>query len=131
MCEHSFCYFHARIHTRSKLIDPRELRFSVPEDFTAIQESIAKVLDGIVNESIGPKQSSSSSGVFSSLSKPSRATPRRQSIRSRKSRSPKRDTSSLPRLRSVLLRSKQGALKKPCPPAQTSIPQWLLATFED
>jgi hypothetical protein len=58
MRDHSFCYFHARVHTRSKLIDPRDLRFPVPEDFAAIQESIAKVLDAIVDESIGPKQSS-------------------------------------------------------------------------
>jgi hypothetical protein len=58
MRDHSFCYFHARVHTRTKRIDPRELTFPVPEDFAAIQESIAKVLDGIVNERIGAKQSS-------------------------------------------------------------------------
>lgn len=57
MRDHSFCYFHARVHTRTKKIDPRDLTFPVPEDFAAIQESIAKVLDAIVNESIDSKQS--------------------------------------------------------------------------
>jgi hypothetical protein len=58
MRDHSFCYFHARVHTRTKDIDARELTFPVPEDFAAIQESIAKVFDAIVNGSICPKQSS-------------------------------------------------------------------------
>jgi hypothetical protein len=58
MRDHSFCYFHARVHERTKLVGPRELSFPVPEDFAAIQESIAKVFDGIVNGRIGSKQSS-------------------------------------------------------------------------
>jgi hypothetical protein len=57
MRDHSFCYFHARVHTRTKQIDPRDLTFPVPEDFAAIQESIAKVFDAIVNRSINSKQS--------------------------------------------------------------------------
>jgi hypothetical protein len=54
---HSYCYFHARVHTRTKQTDPRDITFPVPEDFAAIQESIAKVFDAIVNESINSKQS--------------------------------------------------------------------------
>ncbi len=57
MRDHSFCYFHARVHTRTGRNNP-ERTFPVPEDFAAIQESIARLFDGIVNESIGPKQSS-------------------------------------------------------------------------
>lgn len=55
---HSFCYFHARDHRRTTLHNPRVLSFPVPEDFAAIQESIAKVFDCIVNDRIEPTQSS-------------------------------------------------------------------------
>jgi hypothetical protein len=58
MRDHSFCYFHARVHARTRVVDPQRLIFPVPEDFAAIQESIAKVLDSIVNERIDSKQSS-------------------------------------------------------------------------
>ncbi len=54
---HSFCYFHGRVHKRTKNIDPRDLTFPVPEDFSAIQESIAKVFDCVVNECLDLKQS--------------------------------------------------------------------------
>lgn len=58
MRDHSFCYFHARVHRRTRSADPKELNFPVPEDHAAIQESIAKLFDGIVNQRIGPKESS-------------------------------------------------------------------------
>ncbi len=58
MREHLFCYFHARVHTRVSHTDLRGLNFPVPEDFAAIQESIAKVFDGILSDRIDPKQSS-------------------------------------------------------------------------
>lgn len=131
MRDHSFCYFHARVHTRSKVIDPRELRFPVPEDFAAIQESIAKVLDGIVNESIGPKQSSQILRGLQIALQTIPRTPAPPTESARKSRSPKKATSSLHRLRSVLQRSKQGAVKKPCPLTRTSTPPGPLATCED
>lgn len=55
---HSFCYFHSRAHKRTRPTDRRDLSFPVLEDFAAIQESIAKVLDAIVNENISSRQSS-------------------------------------------------------------------------
>jgi hypothetical protein len=58
MRDHSFCYFHARVHSRTRSADRVEISFSVPEDFAAIQESIAKVFDGIVSGRISPQQSS-------------------------------------------------------------------------
>jgi len=58
MREHAFCYFHARVHKRTTVDDPERISFPVPEDFAAIQESIAKVFDGIVNGNIDPKESS-------------------------------------------------------------------------
>lgn len=55
---HSFCYFHARAHKRTRSADDQEFSFPVPEDFAAIQESIGKVLDSIANERMNPSQSS-------------------------------------------------------------------------
>ena len=64
MRDHSFCYFHARVHVRTRHnagrtlhSDRDNLNFPVPEDFAAIQESVAKVLDDIVNERISHKES--------------------------------------------------------------------------
>jgi hypothetical protein len=53
-----FCYFHARTHKRARAAESQEFSFPVPEDFAAIQESIAKVLDGIASERMNPSQSS-------------------------------------------------------------------------
>ncbi len=111
MREHLFCYFHARVHTRTGRNNP-ERTFPVPEDFAAIQESIARLFDGIVNESIGPKQSSQIlRGLQIALQTISRASPLRQPTRSRKSRSPKRATNSLRRSSSLSRRSKTEAAK--------------------
>jgi len=57
MRDHSFCYFHARVHTRTQDFNPRKLTFPVPEDFASIQQSIAKVFDCIVDECLNLKQS--------------------------------------------------------------------------
>lgn len=48
MRDHAFCYFHARVHQQTKNTDPHKLSFPVPEDFAAIQESLARVFDSIV-----------------------------------------------------------------------------------
>ena len=57
MCGHAFCYFHARVHTRTSITALSDLRFPLPEDNAAIQESLGKVFDAIVNSRIGPKES--------------------------------------------------------------------------
>ncbi|HEY1804611.1 MAG TPA: hypothetical protein VGG45_09020 [Terracidiphilus sp.] len=58
MRQHSFCYFHARVHRRTRDEEAPTLNFPVPEDFAAIQESIAKVFDAIINERIDFQDSS-------------------------------------------------------------------------
>ncbi len=54
---HCFCYFHSRVHSRTRFRKSEKFKLPVPEDFAAIQESIAKVFDGIVDGIVDLKES--------------------------------------------------------------------------
>ncbi len=56
LCGHAFCYFHARLHTKSNITVLSDLKLPVPEDNAAIQESLAKVFEAILNSRISSKE---------------------------------------------------------------------------
>ncbi len=56
LCGHAFCYFHARVHTKSNITALSDLKLPVPEDNAAIQESLARVFEAILNSRINSKE---------------------------------------------------------------------------
>jgi len=53
---HAFCYFHARLHSTTKLDLSDKLALPVPEDYASIQESIGRVFRAIVSSRVDSKQ---------------------------------------------------------------------------
>jgi hypothetical protein len=53
---HAFCYYHARLHSTTKLGIMDDVTLPVPEDAVAIQESLGKVFEAILSSRIDSKQ---------------------------------------------------------------------------
>ncbi len=56
MRSHAFCYFHARLHSTTKLGVLDEVTLPIPEDSAAIQESLGKLFQAILNSRIDSKK---------------------------------------------------------------------------
>jgi hypothetical protein len=56
MRSHAFCYFHARLHSTTKLDKFVDVTLPVPEDFAAIQESLGTIFQAILNSRIDSKK---------------------------------------------------------------------------
>jgi hypothetical protein len=53
---HAFCYYHARLHSTTKLGVMDDVKLPVPEDFAAIQESLGTIFQAILNSRIDSKK---------------------------------------------------------------------------
>jgi hypothetical protein len=53
---HAFCYYHARLHTNTKLGAVNGISLPVPEDSAAIQESLGTIFSAILDSRIDSKQ---------------------------------------------------------------------------
>jgi len=53
---HAFCYYHARLHSTTKLGAVNGITLPVPEDSAAIQESLGTIFAAILNSRIDSKQ---------------------------------------------------------------------------
>lgn len=56
MRSHAFCYFHARLHSTTKLGVMDDVALPVPEDSRAIQESLGTLFQAILNSRIDSKK---------------------------------------------------------------------------
>ncbi|MGB8032082.1 MAG: hypothetical protein WCF30_20725 [Terracidiphilus sp.] len=56
MRSHAFCYFHARLHSTSKLGVVDDVTLPIPEDSRAIQESLGKLFQAILTSRIDSKK---------------------------------------------------------------------------
>ena len=56
MRSHAFCYFHARLHSTTKLGVMDDVTLPIPEDFAAIQESLGTLFDAILNSRIDSRK---------------------------------------------------------------------------
>jgi len=56
MRSHAFCYFHARLHSTTKLSATDDVTLPLPEDSRAIQESLCKVFQAILTSRIDSKK---------------------------------------------------------------------------
>jgi hypothetical protein len=58
MRHHAFCYFHARLHSTTKLGVADDFELPVPEDSAAIQESLGRLFQAILSSRVDPKKTS-------------------------------------------------------------------------
>jgi hypothetical protein len=53
---HAFCYYHARLHSTTKLGVTDDVTLPIPEDSRAIQESLGRLFQGILTSRIDSKK---------------------------------------------------------------------------